>query len=71
MIIVDRIEEGTAVLEIDGRRIDIPLSVLPEGVKEGDQLAFTRLGPGDTRAAEDRLARLRAATPQGPGDFEL
>jgi hypothetical protein len=71
MIVVDRIEGSMAVVEIDGRTLDVPLTELPEGVKEGDRLAFTLLGPADTRAAEDRLARLKAGTPQGPGDFEL
>lgn len=40
--IIDRIEEDIAVCEIDnGKTIDIPLSALPSGVKEGDAIALT------------------------------
>lgn len=70
MIVVDRIEGEQAVLEVGGRLVDVPLSELPPGVKEGDRLTF-QLAPVDLSAAEDRLARLKARTPQGPGDFEL
>lgn len=71
MIVVDRIENENAVLEIAGRMVDVPLSELPPGVKEGAHLAFTVLPPNDTDDAEKRLARLRARTPQGPGSFDL
>ncbi len=41
ILIVDRIEEGTAVLEKDGLgHIYVPVSELPEGVKEGTVLRF-------------------------------
>lgn len=71
MIIVDRIEGDTAVLEIGNTRVDVPLAELPPGVKEGDTLAFT-IGPAaSTDHAEKRLERLRARTRQGPGSFDL
>ena len=70
MVVVDRIEDGIAVLEIGGRRVDVPLEELPSGVKEGDRLTLI-LTPADTSAAEARLARLRAKTPQGSGSFDL
>ncbi len=38
MIIVDRIEGTMAVVYNDDVREDIPISVLPVGVKEGDVL---------------------------------
>ncbi|MCL2476757.1 DUF3006 domain-containing protein [Candidatus Bathycorpusculum sp.] len=38
MIIVDRIENGIAVCEIDGVMSDIPLSKISTGVCEGDVL---------------------------------
>ncbi|MDP2304900.1 MAG: DUF3006 domain-containing protein [Pseudomonadota bacterium] len=71
MIVVDRIENETAVLEVGGRMMDVPISELPPGVKEGDRLAFTLVPPTSTDDAEKRLARLRAKTPQGPGSFDL
>lgn len=38
-IIVDRIENGIAALELEGRAMQmLPLSLLPEGVAEGDVL---------------------------------
>ena len=70
MILVDRFEGDQAVLEIAGRRVDVPRSELPEGTREGDRLSFV-VAPADTSAAEARLARLRAKTPQGPGSFDL
>ena len=38
-VIIDRIEEGFAVIEFDEENyIEVPLKYLPEGVKEGDKL---------------------------------
>lgn len=66
--VVDRIEDGdVAVLSLgDGdRTIDLPLSRLPEGVRDGDHLRLTFDGePSEqtlTRAAEDRRSRADAA----------
>jgi hypothetical protein len=70
MIVVDRIEGDQAVLDVGGRTVDVPLAVLPEGVREGDRLTFV-VAPADTSEADARLARLRAKTPQGPGSFDL
>lgn len=71
MITVDRIEDDVAVLDLgDGRTVDVPLSLLPAGVKEGDGLSFV-LRPLDPAEDVARLARLRAKTPQGPGSFDL
>lgn len=36
--IIDRIEEGFAVVECDGEMLNIKLNILPEGVKSGDVL---------------------------------
>jgi len=41
MIVVDRIEEGIAVVYFGDIRRDIPLSELPEGVHEGSVLRET------------------------------
>ena len=38
MFVIDRIEGGFAVLEQDGTLQNIPLTALPEGVREGDML---------------------------------
>ncbi len=44
MIYVDRIEEGIAVLEEDGRWFHLPVNTLPEGTKEGSLLVRTENG---------------------------
>lgn len=44
MIVIDRIEEGTAVLEEDGRISRIPVLRLPKGAKEGSVLVRKESG---------------------------
>ena len=39
-MVIDHIENGYAVIENEGIMLDIPLSQLPDGVKEGDVLTF-------------------------------
>jgi hypothetical protein len=70
VIVVDRIEGETAVLEVDGILVEVPASSLPPGCAEGDTLELQRVA---SSSAEDdaRLERLRDTTDQGPGDFEL
>lgn len=87
--IVDGIEDGprgrvARVEREDGRTFDLPLSALPDGVREGDLLAVqdgpdgvtVRLLPGETRArresAQRNLDRLNAGTPrEGEGEITL
>jgi hypothetical protein len=41
-VIIDRIEEGFAVIELDEENyIDVPLKYLPAGVKEGQALVLS------------------------------
>jgi hypothetical protein len=70
MISVDRIEGTRAVLDVDGEMIEMPLSALPAGVHEGAVLTF-HATEADPAVAEARLARLRAGTKQGGGNFQL
>lgn len=67
---VDRIEGEIAVVEVEGRMIDLPLSALPAGLKEGDTLLVT-IAPPDLADAEARLKRLKARSPQGAGSIDL
>lgn len=39
--IIDRIEEGIAVCEVENEFINVPLSALPSGVKENDIIDLT------------------------------
>lgn len=70
MIVVDRIEGDVAVLEIDGKRIDVPLSALPPGTKEGDELVLS-LQKVSASDAKERLERLKKTAKQGPDEFDL
>lgn len=70
MIVVDRIEGDQAVLEIAGKRIDVPVSFLPAGTKEGDRFSLAK-EPRSDDDAQERLQRLRGHTKQGPGEFDL
>jgi len=62
MIIVDRIEEGLAVCEIDGATVDIPLSEISGKPREGDVLIATADGAYtvDTDEAERRRSDISA-----------
>lgn len=53
--IIDRIENDTAVCEIeDGRTIDVILDALPEGIKEGDVINISV----DVTGTEDRKEKI-------------
>lgn len=87
--IVDGIEDGprgrvARVEREDGHTFDLPLSALPDGVREGDLLAVqdgpdgvtVRLLPLETslrrEAAQRDLDRLNAGTPrEGEGEITL
>ncbi len=61
MIIIDRIEGGFAVAELeDGSHEDIPLGELPDGTREGSVLRKTERG-WELDTDEERSRRERAA----------
>lgn len=78
-VIVDRIENGVAVLEAEGTPMDVPASWLPAGAREGSVLRVEVTGEGDSsrvvfmldpeaRAArEAEIRELRDSIPEGPG----
>ena len=61
MIVVDRIEDGYAVLEIDGAIKNFPLNELPDGIHEGTLLVKTENGyvidEEGTRLRRNQLAK--------------
>ncbi len=62
MIVIDRIENTVAIVEINGETIDVPLRLLPEGAKEGDHLKLILCDNKEShlqRENEERLKRLR------------
>ena len=61
-IIIDRIEHDLAVVESGTESFSIPVSLLPQGVKEGDSftMTFSSLDRTNTqKEAQERLARLK------------
>lgn len=57
MYSIDRIEGDYAVLEQDGVLTNVPLSELPEGVREGDLLVPTQDGWAECPAAAEEHRR--------------
>lgn len=53
--VIDRVEGELAVLDIEGCTVDIPLALLPEGVREGQVLELTIVArdPGELREEPD------------------
>ena len=68
---VDRIEGDTAVVELGGHQVDWPLAALPEGAREGSSWTVDFSDAPTGSAAQNRLARLRAANPDSSNDIEL
>ena len=71
MIVIDRIESNTAILEVDGKTVDIPVALLPENVKEGDVLKLVLCDNAAShlqRENEERLERLRE---RDSGDMKI
>lgn len=71
MITIDRIEGSYAIIDIEGRTIEVPVSMLPASAREGTVLKLV-LSDEDSstlvRENEERLARLKA---EDPGDMEI
>lgn len=57
MIIVERIDEGMAVLDEDGRLSLVPVSRLPDGAKEGSLLVRSGAGYALDPGTEAELRR--------------
>jgi hypothetical protein len=59
---IDRIENGVAVLVMQDDPsgiIRVPVSLLPQGCREGDVLTLTfEADPGETAAAKERVTGL-------------
>jgi hypothetical protein len=60
-VTIDRLEGSKAVLVDDKNQLEIPVSWLPEGCKEGTQLTLTITSdPAGTQALTDRVATLQS-----------
>ena len=73
-VVLDRIEGDRAVLEFDGRSFELPLSLLPREVEEGDVLTLTlHRDEESTRDAKASIGarRARLSRDDDGGDFSL
>ncbi len=60
MIIIDRIDDGIAILETDNGMQTIPAEQLPEHARDGDVLQWTENGyEVDVAATEKRRQKIR------------
>ena len=65
-IVIDRIEDDIALLDVGGEIIDFPVEALPENAKEGDLLGFVILDNSELLAkASDRIERMKAMSNNG------
>lgn len=71
-ISIDRINDDIATLDIDGNMVDIDISFLPPGAKEGDLLAFVTLDSSEVIASgKERISRMQAASSMGGGTLDI
>lgn len=61
---IDRFEEEIAVLQDDeGRSVDVPRALLPDGARRGEVLSFDgtayRPAPDETERRRERIRRLQ------------
>ena len=71
MIVVDRIEGSRAVLELDGERVDVPVSILPPDTREGDILSLARDLAAIAAAAPPPAAPPKPRNPKGGRVIDL
>jgi Protein of unknown function (DUF3006) len=79
--VVDRIEDGGQAVLLVGAdeqtQIDFPVSLLPEGVRDGDHLKITiTMDTGSRSSAEERVKKLQEQLTKAGGaeekkDFKL
>ena len=76
--VVDRVEDGgTAVLHVgedEETKVELPVSLLPEGAESGSHLVINiTLDEGSRKAAEDRVKALQEKLEQrgGQKNFKL
>ena len=70
-IVIDRISDGIAYLDVDTQIIELPAAALPNDAKEGDWLGFIVLDNSEIiKEGQDRLARLQAMSNLS-GDLDI
>ena len=70
-IVIDRISDGIAYLDVDTQIIEFPSAALPNDAKDGDLLGFIVLDNSEIiKEGQDRLARLQAMSNLS-GDLDI
>ncbi len=70
MMVIDRIEGDFAIVEVNGKTMDVPLSELPQGVREGQVLKA--IGDNsETALPQSLVERVERLRKQDPGDIEI
>ena len=70
-IVIDRISDGIAYLDVDTQIIAFPAAALPNDAKEGDLPGFIVLDNSEIiKEGQDRLARLQAMSNLS-GDLDI
>lgn len=60
-IVIDRMEDDLAYLDIDGESYEFPVCALPQGAKEGDLIGLTILDNSEIiKEGQERINRLEA-----------
>ena len=71
-IVIDRIEEGIALLDVDGEIIEFPIEALPEDAKEGDLIAFVKVDNSELLSqAKERIERMKSMSQTSGNTFDL
>lgn len=70
-IVIDRISDGIAYLDVDTQIIEFPAAALPNDAKEGDLLGFIVLDNSEIiKEGQNRLVRLQAMSNLS-GDLDI
>ena len=71
MIVIDRIENTIAILEVNGETLEIPAAVLPQGAEEGSVLQLTLCDDEATRLQRENEERLKRLRERDSGDMNI
>ena len=71
MIVIDRIEDPIAILEVNGETLEIPAVVLPKGATEGSVLQLILCDNEATRLQRENEERLKRLRERDSGDMNI
>lgn len=71
MIVIDRIENGRAILEFNGQAIEIDTELLPKGSQEGAVLTLVICNDKDVILRTENEKRLERLLARDCGEMEI